>query len=108
MSDANINANLTQYERPEHIFPTLNSTQIARISAHGKKRTVQAGEVLAEPGDNNVPFYLVTLGAMEIMRPKCDGEDLVVLRQVGQFFGELGILSGRRSMVRARMREVGE
>ena len=108
MSDTNINAKLTQYERPEHIFPTLNATQIARISAHGKKRAVQAGEVLVEPGDNNLPFFLVTLGAMEIMRPTCEGEDPVVVHQVGQFFGEVGILSGRRSMVRARMREAGE
>src|ERR1700676_613 len=108
MSDPNINANLTQYERPEHIFPTLNATQIARISAHGKKRTVQAGEVLVEPGDSNFPFFLVTLGAMEILRPTCDGEDPVVVHQAGQFFGEVGILSGRRSMVRGRMREAGE
>jgi thioredoxin reductase (NADPH) len=108
MSDANINANLTQYERPEHIFPTLNATQIARISARGKKRTVQAGEVLIEAGDQDVPFFVVTVGAIEIMRPTCDGEDLIVVHQAGQFSGEVGILSGRRSMVRARMREAGE
>ena len=108
MSDTNINVKLTQYERPEHIFPTLNATQIARISAHGKKRTVQAGEVLVEPGDNNFPFFLVILGAMEILRPTCEGEDPVVVHQAGQFSGEVGILSGRRSMVRARMREAGE
>jgi thioredoxin reductase (NADPH) len=45
---------------------------------------------------------------MEIMRPTCEGEDPVVVFQVGQFSGEVGILSGRRSMVRARMREAGE
>src|ERR1700693_5871845 len=108
MSDPNINAKLTQYERPEHIFPTLNATQIARILAHGKKRAVRAGEVLVEPGDSNFSFFLVTLGAMEIMRPTCEGEDPVVVHQAGQFFGEVGILSGRRSMVRGRMREAGE
>src|ERR1700730_15158829 len=108
MSDTNISAKLTQYERPEHIFPTLNPTQIARISVHGKKRAVQAGEVLVEPGDSNFPFFLVILGAMEIMLPTCEGEDPVVVHQAGQFSGEVGILSGRRSMVRARMREAGE
>jgi thioredoxin reductase (NADPH) len=108
MSDPNINAKLTQYERPEHIFPTLNPTQIARISVHGKKRAAQAGEVLVEPGDSNFPFFLVILGAMEIMLPTCEGEDPVVVHQAGQFSGEVGILSGRRSMVRARMREAGE
>src|SRR6266849_1411147 len=108
MSDTNINVNLTQYERPEHIFPTLTATQISRILARGKKRAVQAGEVLVEPGDNNLPFFLVTLGAMEIMRPTCEGEDPIVVHEVGQFLGEIGILSGRRSMVRARVREAGE
>src|ERR1700680_1230814 len=108
MSDPNINANLTQHEPPEHIFPTLNATQIARIVTHGKKRAVQAGEVLVEPGDTNFPFFLVTSGAIEIMRPTCESEDSVAVFQVGQFFGEVGILSGRRSMVRARMREAGE
>src|ERR1700675_79057 len=108
MSDTNISAKLTQYERPEHIFPTLNPTQIARISVHGKKRAVQAGEVLVEPGDNNLPLFLVISGALEILRPTCEGEDPVVVHQAGQFSGEVGILSGRRSMVRARMREAGE
>ena len=69
---------------------------------------VQAGEVLVEPGDNNFSFFLVTTGAMDILRPTCNGEDPVVVHQAGQFFGEVGILSGRRSMVRARMREDGE
>lgn len=76
MSETNINARLTQFERPEHIFPTLNATQIARISARGKKRTVRLGEVLVEPGDNNLPFFVVTSGAMEIMRPTCEGKIL--------------------------------
>jgi thioredoxin reductase (NADPH) len=108
MSDPNTNAILTQHEPPEHIFPTLNATQIARILAHGKKRAVQAGEVLVEPGDTNFPFFLVTSGAIEIMRPTCESEDSVAVFQVGQFSGEVGILSGRRSMVRVRMRDAGE
>src|SRR5260370_7113918 len=108
MSDTNINAKLTQFEPRQHIFPTLNATQIARISAHGRKRAVQAGEVLVEPGDNNLPFFLVTFGAIDIMRPTCAGEDPVVVHEVGQFLGEIGILSGRRSMVGARVREGGE
>src|ERR1700686_5152622 len=108
MSDPNINANLTQHEPPEHIFPTLNATQIARILTHGKKRAVQAGEVLVEPGDTKFPFFLVTSGAIEIMRPTCESEDSVAVFEVGQFSGEVGILSGRRSMVRVRMRDAGE
>jgi len=108
MSDTNLNSQLTQFERLEHIFPTLNAGHIARISARGKKREAQAGEVLVEPGDNNLPFFLVISGALEIMRPTCNGEETVVVHQAGQFSGEVGILSGRRSLVRARMRDAGE
>src|SRR6202051_2938438 len=108
MSDPNINANLTQHEPPEHIFPTLNATQIARILTHGKKRAVQAGEVLVEPGDTKFPFFLVASGAIEIMRPTCESEDSVAVFEVGQFSGEVGRLSGRRSMLRARVREAGD
>jgi thioredoxin reductase (NADPH) len=108
MSDTNLNSQLTQFERLEHIFPTLNAGQIARISARGRKREAQAGEVLVEPGDNNLPFFLVISGALEIMRPTCNGEEDVVVHQAGQFSGEVGILSGRRSLVRARMRDAGE
>src|SRR6202521_2061282 len=108
MSDTNLNSQLTQFEKLEHIFPTLNAGHIARISARGKKREAQAGEVLVEPGDNNLPFFLVISGALEIMRPTCSGEEAVVVHQAGQFSGEVGILSGRRSLVRARMRDAGE
>jgi hypothetical protein len=58
MSDTNQSVKLTQYERPEHIFPTLTATQIYRVSAHGKKRAVRDGEVLVEPGDNNLPHAI--------------------------------------------------
>jgi len=108
MSETNISPILSQYERPEHIFPTLSAAQIARVVAHGRKRTVRAGEVLAEPGDSNLPLFLVTLGALDVMRPTCEGEDPIVVFRAGQFSGEVGLLSGRRSMVRARMRESGE
>jgi len=108
MSDTNLNSQLTQFERLEHIFPTLNAGHIARISARGKKREAQAGEVLVEPGDNNLPFFLVISGALEIMRPTRNGEEGVVVHQAGQFSGEVGILSGRRSLVRVRMRDAGE
>ena len=37
---------LTLANRAEQIFPTLTEAQVARIAAHGRKRSVQRGEVL--------------------------------------------------------------
>ena len=55
--------------RPDHIFPTLTPAQIARIAAHGTRRAVHAGEVLVEAARQVVPFFVVTAGRVEIVRP---------------------------------------
>src|SRR5689334_18719644 len=94
--------------RTDRMFPTLTPEQIARIAAHGKVRPVRRGEVLVEAGDQNVPFFVIASGAVEIVRPSGDSETLVVLHEPGQFTGEVNMLSGRRSLVRARVTEPGE
>jgi len=37
------------------MFPTLTAAQIARVAAHGSRRTVSAGDVLFEPGAPRPP-----------------------------------------------------
>src|SRR5829696_3648784 len=94
--------------RNDRIFPTLTPEQISRIAVHGTMRPIQRGEVLVEAGDQNVPFFVVAAGRIEIVRPSGDTETLVVLHEPGQFTGEVNMLSGRRSLVRARVTESGE
>jgi thioredoxin reductase (NADPH) len=55
--------------RIEKIFPKLTPAQINRIAGHGHVRSVQSGEVLIEQGDTSVPFFVVTTGEVEIVRP---------------------------------------
>ena len=94
--------------RLDHIFPTLTPAQIARVAAHGKRRSLRAGEVLAEVGDLAVPFFVVTAGQIEIVRPTPGGEEIVVTHGPGSFTGETNMISGRRSLARARASEDGE
>ncbi|MEA2562953.1 MAG: thioredoxin reductase [Acidobacteriota bacterium] len=94
--------------RTDRIFPTLTTEQIARISMHGSVRPIRRGEILVEAGDHAVPFFVVTAGRIEIVRPSGENETLVVLHEPGQFTGEVNMLSGRRSLVRARVIEPGE
>jgi thioredoxin reductase (NADPH) len=98
----------TSPSRTDRIFPTLTPEQIARIAAHGNARPIRRGEILVEAGDQAVPFFVVTSGQVEIVRPTGDSETLVVLHQPGQFTGEVNMLSGRRSLVRARVTKPGE
>ena len=51
------------------IFPTLTEAQIHRIRPVGHVRNVKPGEILFEPGDTQVPFFVILSGAMEIVQP---------------------------------------
>ncbi len=94
--------------RPDRIFPTLTAAQIARVAAHGRGRVAQPGEVLIDAGDESVPFFVVVSGRIEIVRPAMGGETLITVHGPGEFTGEVNMITGRRSLVQARMREGGE
>ncbi|HTC95626.1 MAG TPA: FAD-dependent oxidoreductase [Terriglobales bacterium] len=93
-------------ERREQMFPRLTPAQIARVAAHGKRRFVKSGEILLEQGEQTRRFFLVISGTLEILRPP--GGELIVVHEAGQFAGDVHMLSGRNSVVRARMGEAGE
>jgi thioredoxin reductase (NADPH) len=95
-------------DRRAQMFPTLTSAEIARLATHAKRRSVAAGEILFEQGESNTGINVVLSGALEVVRPSIAGEDLVVVHTAGQFTGEVSSLSGRRNLVRGRMREAGE
>jgi thioredoxin reductase (NADPH) len=107
LSDARKGLPLTS-SRIEKIFPKLTPAQISRIAAHGHIRSVQPGEVLMEQGDASVPFFVVITGEVEIVRPFGAHETLVTVHGSGQFTGEVNMLSGRRSLIRARATKPGK
>lgn len=94
--------------RADQTFPTLTPAQIARVAAHGSVRPIRGGEVLVEAGDAVVPFFVVTAGRVEIVRPCGEEETLVAVVGAGQFTGEVTLLSGRRALVQLRASEAGE
>jgi thioredoxin reductase (NADPH) len=91
----------------EKIFPKLTEAQIERASRYGHSREVQYGEVLIEQGDKSVPFFILVLGEIEIIRPFGSHETLVTTHEPGEFTGEVNMLSGRRSLIRARVTKPG-
>jgi thioredoxin reductase (NADPH) len=94
-------------ERREQLFPKLAAPQVERIAALGRKRKVAKGEMLIKQGDV-APFFVVTSGRLDIIQPTDQGELTIVQHEPGQFTGELNMLTGRRSLVCARMGEDGE
>jgi thioredoxin reductase (NADPH) len=89
-------------------FPVLTAAQIARIRHFGKVRRVEPGEILFEPGDVNVPFFVLLSGAMQIVQPDLRGEREITTHAPGAFTGEMTMISGRSALVRGRVTASGE
>jgi thioredoxin reductase (NADPH) len=94
--------------REEQVFPVLTAAQVARLEAHGTRRTVQRGEVLIEAGAQRYPLLIVVSGELEVVRNSCAGEELATTHRQGQFSGELNLVTGRRGLATVRVTEPGE
>src|SRR5580692_1181793 len=82
--------------------PNLSPQQIDRIRSVAQLRSVQAGEVLYEPSQPDVPLFIVLEGSVSISRT---GEDdkILAVREATQFTGEMSVISGKRSLLKARV-----
>jgi thioredoxin reductase (NADPH) len=82
--------------------PNLSPVQINRIRSVAQLRSVQAGKVLYEPSQPDVPLFIVLEGAVSIGRA---GEDdkILAVREANQFTGEMSAISGKRSLLKARV-----
>jgi thioredoxin reductase (NADPH) len=89
-------------------FPVLTAEQISRIRPLSRVRNVKVGDILFEPGDSDLPFFVLLSGSMEIVQPGIHGESLIVKHEAGEFTGEITMISGRRSLVRGRVTADGE
>src|ERR671925_649870 len=95
-------------QRREQMFPRLTPQQLARLSAMGERRHFARGTIIFDQGDATRDFLVVLSGELEIVQPVDGREEPITVHVPGEFTGETNMLSGRRSLVRGRMREDGE
>src|SRR5947209_14398 len=89
-------------------FPVLTAAQINRLRPGSKLRKVEPGEILFQPNDTGVPFFVLLSGSMEIVQPGLTGERPIATHGPGEFTGEITMISGQRCLVRGRVTEPGE
>ncbi len=94
--------------RHEQIFPALTPEQIARVATRGRRRRVEVGEILYSPGQADLPFFVVDTSQIEIVQAGTVGRTFVTIHQPGEFTGEVSLMSGRRSVVVARVVQAGD
>lgn len=95
-------------DRQAEAFPVLTPAQITRIRPHAKVRSVQAGEILFEPGKLGMSCFVLISGKLDIAMPSLSGEQVFVTYGPGQFSGEVVLISGARALARGQVTESGE
>jgi len=90
------------------MFPTLTAAQIERVRPFGHVRAVRGGDILFEPGQTSVPFFVLLSGFMEIVQPMYEGERTIATHGPGAFTGEMTMISGQKCLVLGRVTEPGE
>ena len=93
---------------PEQIaarFPKLDDSQIAALAEFGQQRDAQPREVILERGDLHHGIFVVLSGRVEVIRVSADGETVLHVLDRGEFTGDVNLLSGRGTLIRARALE---
>src|SRR5205809_5373572 len=93
--------------RPHRLYPTLTAAQVARITAHGRRRHVERGEVLVQAGEQTARLFVVVAGRIDAVRPAA-AEAGAVSFGPGMFTGEVTMLSGRPGLAQIRAGADGE
>jgi len=88
--------------RDSAMFPVLTEAQIERLRPFARPRSGAAAEIIFEPGETRPSFFVLLKGEVEIVSPSAREDTIITLHQAGEFTGELDLLTGRRSQVRAR------
>ena len=84
-------------------LPLLSHAQMLKATRNLLPMTFAAGETIIQQGTESDLFYIITKGHIEVgLRPP-DGEDIVVaMMGVGEYFGEVELLRGGKTIATIR------
>jgi thioredoxin reductase (NADPH) len=89
-------------------FPRLDPQQLGALTANGRRRRTQAGEVLYREGDRDCDFFAIAEGKVAVVEGYGGEERVIAVHGPGRFLGELGLLIGQPAFLTAVVREPGE
>ncbi len=87
-------------------LPHLSIDQMTRVARQLQRAVYEPGATIVTQGETADRFYIITRGAVDIFLPHPEGQEIHVDRlTAGQYFGEIGLLSGdtRTATVRAAL-----
>ncbi|HYW32973.1 MAG TPA: FAD-dependent oxidoreductase, partial [Gemmatimonas sp.] len=88
-------------------FAHLSPSQISALGAWGIERDTVEGELLFSEGATGFPFFVVLSGTVEILTGYPMRTRNVTVHVPGEFVGDADLLTGRASLITARVGDAG-
>lgn len=88
-------------ELEEIAFPRLTEEEIAELDDLAACNTFDDGATLFSAGESDFKFYLVVEGSVEVVEDSSEERRRVALHKVGEFTGDIDMLSGKAALVTA-------
>jgi thioredoxin reductase (NADPH) len=85
------------------IFPVLTPEQVGRIAPFAREKTFENGSILWDWGVRHNPMFVVVEGEIAVFS---GADQFVTAHRPGEFSGDVDLLSGRPTVVRAKARGV--
>jgi ABC-type lipoprotein export system ATPase subunit len=87
-------------------LPTLTNDQLLAATHKVNARQYEAGSMILTEGKDNDKFYIVSKGVVEVVLPRPDQSDVVILQLgPGKYFGEIVFFHGDKSRASVRAAE---
>jgi len=100
---------IEELKHAEKAFPAAPREAVAETVNRMEPVRAMAGQTIMRQGDEPDAFYLVVRGRVAVYRVGADGEEREVNRLgPGEFFGEIGLLSGAARIATVRAVEPSE
>lgn len=89
-------------------LPTLTHDQLLMATHKIKAREYEAGAMILTEGRNGDAFYIISKGTVEVVLPRPNQSDVVILQLgPGKYFGEIAFFHDRKSNASVRASEGG-
>ena len=89
-------------------LPTLTPAQLLSATHKVKAREYEAGAMILTEGKDNDQFYIVSKGTVEVVLPRPNQSDVVILQLgSGKYFGEIAFFHNSKTNASVRASESG-
>lgn len=95
-------------ETVAHCLPLLNHRQMLQVTKHSTRQVFEAGQTILSEGQHVDRFFMIGRGEVEVVLKGNQHETIVARLGSGEFFGEIELTQGGKSIACVRAAQSGQ